>query len=122
MRFLVDQNLSPTVATALQDAGHDAAHVRDLGLARASDGEILDRAASEHRVVVSADTDFGSILAQRRATGPSVILIRRTASRRARDITQLLTENLGKVTEELDEGAVVVFESTRLRVRRLPLV
>lgn len=116
MRFLVDQNLSPTVTPGTMPP------TSETWVWRASDGEILDRAASEQRVVVSADTDFGSILAERRATGPSVILIRRTASRRARDITQLLTENLGKVTKELDGGAVVVFESTRLRVRRLPLV
>ena len=57
MRFLVDQNLSPLVAAHLRGAGHDAVHTGDRELASAADDEILDVAAAEVRVVVSADTD-----------------------------------------------------------------
>lgn len=37
--------------------GHDAVHVRDLGMSRSSDSEILASAADDSRVVVSGDTD-----------------------------------------------------------------
>ena len=43
MRFLIDQALSPALATELGRAGHDAVHVRELGMQAASDEEIFDQ-------------------------------------------------------------------------------
>jgi predicted nuclease of predicted toxin-antitoxin system len=58
MRFLVDNALSPVLATLLSRAGHDALHVRTIELQQAEDIVIFDRAAAEDRIVVSADTDL----------------------------------------------------------------
>jgi predicted nuclease of predicted toxin-antitoxin system len=61
VRFLIDENLSPRVAELLVKAGHEAVHVRDLGATSAPDAEVLELAASQGRVIVSADTDFGML-------------------------------------------------------------
>ncbi len=80
MKFLIDNCLSPQIADWLGAAGHDAVHVRDYGLQAVADIEVFDRAALEDRIVVAADTDFGSILAMRSVAKPSVVLFRRQLS------------------------------------------
>lgn len=62
MKFLIDNALSELVANGLQQAGYDAIHVRSLNLQEAEDIELLTLADSEKRIIVSADTDFGTLL------------------------------------------------------------
>jgi predicted nuclease of predicted toxin-antitoxin system len=120
VRFLIDNALSPRVAEFLRSIGHDAVHVRDLGMAAAMDREIFDHARQEDRVIVSADTDFAEIPAHQGESSPSLILFRRPHDRRPEDQAKLLQANLPQLEEELRCGCVAVLKEGALRVRRLP--
>jgi predicted nuclease of predicted toxin-antitoxin system len=121
VKFLLDENQSPLVAASLGAAGHDAVHVRTVGLAGASDVDLLEYAVVHGRVIISGDTDFGELLARSNASTPSLILLRRQQDRRAAEIAALVLANLDVVVEDLETGAIVVFDEDRLRIRRLPL-
>ena len=121
MRFLLDENLSPSLVRLLEAAGHETVHVRDFGLTSAPDLAVLDAARSDRRVLISSDTDFGELLALSGASSPSVVIFRRSQGRSAAEQASLLLENLPQFEKDLDSGAIVVIETTRVRVRSLPI-
>jgi len=121
MKFLIDNALSPQLADLLRQAGHDAIHVRSIGLQHADDEVIFERAAAEHRIVVSADADFGTLLAMGSSQQPSVVQFRGEGSRKPEALARTLLANLSQLVDALQNGSIVTFEPARVRVRSLPL-
>lgn len=117
VRFLVDKNVSHRICRPLEAAGHDAVYVDDLSMASADDVDILERARSDAAVIVSSDTDFGTLLAAQRATFPSVILTREVSTLPTVDLAELIIANLPVVAGALERGAIVTVGRRALGVR-----
>jgi predicted nuclease of predicted toxin-antitoxin system len=120
VRFLLDECLPVKLAALLRAAGYDCAHVYELGLGGQPDEQIMAVADRDDLILVSADTDFGELLATAQVVAPSVILIRR-ADKRPEPLATVITANLGQVAADLSAGALVVISDTRIRTRRLPM-
>jgi predicted nuclease of predicted toxin-antitoxin system len=75
VNILIDAQLPPSLARMLTNAGHQAKHVREVGLRNATDGVIWDYAVRERAVIVTKDEDF----ALRRlhvSDGPTIVWLR----------------------------------------------
>lgn len=120
MRFLADMGVATSTVQELASAGHDAIHLRHLGLQRLPDDEILAKARGERRIVLTFDLDFGDLLALGMHQSPSVIIFR-LRDETPKSVTPKLLEVIAQRATELETGAVIVVEDSRYRLRRLPL-
>lgn len=120
MKLLLDQGLPRSAAMLLRTKGVDVIHVGEIGMATATDDEILIRGRQDQRAVVTLDADFHALLALSAALSPSVIRIR-IEGLRSEGVTVLLQSVLEEFSEELELGAVVTVQETQMRMRRLPL-
>jgi predicted nuclease of predicted toxin-antitoxin system len=75
MRFLIDAQLPPRLATALHDAGYPAEHVEDAGLRHAADPAIWQYAERQQAVIVTKDEDFVDRF-RRQPNGPVIVWLR----------------------------------------------
>ncbi len=76
MRFLADMGVSMSTVRALRGAGEEIVHLREEGLHKLPDGQILEKARRESRIVLTFDLDFGELLAAGGYSLPSVIIFR----------------------------------------------
>lgn len=120
MRFLADMGISPRIVQWLRDTGHDAVHLRERRLYRLPDRDVFAKAADERRILLTFDLDFGEILALSGARTVSVVLFRLHNTRTPHVLDRLSTV-LERSSQALDDGAIVVVQEGRHRIRRLPL-
>ncbi len=76
--------------------------------------------AQEDRIIISADTDVGTLIALRNEEKPSIILVQPGPKRPAVAL-RLLRGAMPVIEDPLGEGSIVVIEEKRIRVRRLPV-
>jgi predicted nuclease of predicted toxin-antitoxin system len=120
MRFLADVGISRSTAAELRLREHDVVHLSEVGLHRLLDEEILRLARREQRVILTFDLDFGDLLAAGAYALPSVIIFR-LQDQTPVSVTPKLLSLIAERGREIEEGAIVIVEERRYRLRRLPI-
>jgi predicted nuclease of predicted toxin-antitoxin system len=120
MKFLADMNVSMSTVRHLLADGHDAVHLREQGLERLSDAEIIEKAREEGRVIITFDLDFGDLMAAGNEVLPSIVIFRLSEATPS-NVSLRLSETLQLKEAELAEGAIVIVEDARYRTRLLPV-
>lgn len=120
MKILLDMNMPMVWEAFLRDAGHTAIHWSRVGAIRALDEEIMAWAREHDHVVFTHDLDFGSLLFLTNATAPSVIQIR-AEHILPKFVGAAVLETLEIAATALEDGALVIIDPRRHRIRLLPL-
>ncbi|MEW6110430.1 MAG: DUF5615 family PIN-like protein [Nitrospirota bacterium] len=120
MKFIADMGISQTTVQWLKEEGFNAVHVRDTGMHRSSDTDIVKKAMEEARIILTCDLDFGDIVSASGERCPSVIILR-LEEETPGNVNKRLKQVLKESSEDLKKGAIISVEETRHRVRSLPL-
>lgn len=120
MKVLIDMNLSPDWTAVLEAENIEAVHWSSVGKITAPDEEIMQYAREKDFVVFTHDLDFGAMLALTQASSPSVLQVR-AQDILPKSIGQIVITILRKYKDELEQGALIVFDKSKERVRILPL-
>jgi hypothetical protein len=105
MRFLADMCVDIRVVDWLRDSGHQALHLREHGMHRASDQAIFAKAMAEDRI----------------GTARCWATDRLPARRVLATVIARLSTVLVEAADVLARPSVILVEDTRLRIRDLPI-
>jgi len=120
MRFLLDMGISPDTGLYLKELGHDAIHLIDGGMERASDFQIMEKALNERRIILTHDLDFGRMLAFSGERSPSVVTFRLT-SMRPENVNQFCKTIIDRFSDIMAKGAILSVGDRKVRSHLLPL-
>jgi predicted nuclease of predicted toxin-antitoxin system len=120
MKFLIDMNVSYVLCDDMAQLGLNAVHWSTVGLATEVDEVIFDYARSHEMVIVTRDIDFTNLLWARRASKPSVILLRE-GQLNGKALAQVLRQIATQFTDPLQAGALVTYSLKKSRCVILPL-
>jgi predicted nuclease of predicted toxin-antitoxin system len=104
MKFIIDENLSPYVATCLNDKfGFDATTVRDKDLLSATDPMVLKCAIEENRILITANVKDFEKLATACKTHAGIVLIQKGDLSRNKQI-ELMDTIVNALNSEVEIG------------------
>ncbi len=117
LSFLADESCDFGVVRALRSEGHDVFAVAEM-MSRSNDRELIDFAASEERILITEDKDFGWLVHVARAISNGVIFIR-FPGRSRKNVGALVCQVVQQHGQRLHRSFVVI-EPGYVRISELP--
>lgn len=118
MRFLIDEDLPRSLVNLFQQYGHEAFHVRDVGLRAAPDEEIAAYAQRNNLCLISGDLGFADVRNYPPDAYSGIVVLRLPSAVSAAQIHQLIRSWLESEWIDQCEGNLTILEPTRVRIRR----
>lgn len=121
MKFLVDMALSPKTVEFLKNKGYNAIRVNEIFEGKGIDDKtIFEHARDNYYCLITADLDFGELLAFSRSKKPSTIILR-LKDPRIPNTNRVLLESLPKVKQAIIDGSIIILLDMKIRIRELPI-
>ena len=122
MKFLADMGVSPRCVEWLRTQGYDAVHLSEQGLHKLRDSEVLEKAHSENRILLTMDLDFARILSSLETDHLPLTVIFRLSDQRPHNIQAMLEVILPIIAQHFEQGdAILSISDSKIRIRRLPI-
>ncbi len=118
MRLLADHDVYKVTVDLLRQCGHDVVTAGELGLHKASDKELLEKAKILERLLVTRDKDFGMLVFINKELCPGVIYLKISPAI-ITEVHNELQKLLGNHTEKDLKTSFCVIEIHRYRIRHI---
>lgn len=118
MKLLIDHDVYKITIDFLKQHGHDVVIAKELGLHTASDEELLEKAKTTDRLLITRDKDFGMLVFLKKEICSGVICLKVTPTT-VHDVNNELLKILGKCTETDLKASFCVIEPYRYRIRHI---
>lgn len=105
---------SVEVAQALSKGGYDVVRASDTGLARTDDHEILQKAVSENRILITLDEHFGDWVILPLSRHPGVIRLK-VHPTTSGNVLKILVHFLGLHSKEQFRDHLVILSEKRVK-------
>ncbi len=118
MKLLTDHDVYKITVDFLRQHGHDIVTAKELGFHGVSDKELLEKAKTTDRLLITRDRDFGMLVFLKKELCPGVIYLKITPST-TNEVHNELQKILEKYTEKDLKTTFCVVEPHRYRIRRI---
>jgi predicted nuclease of predicted toxin-antitoxin system len=120
--LVADENIAPELVAALRERRIDVCTLHEWGLSGAADADILSRAYSAKRVILTHDADFGLLAVRRKVPFTGVIFLRPGHIRTSFSLEAL--DTLRSAAVDVEPPFLIVLERKQnrilIRLRREP--
>jgi predicted nuclease of predicted toxin-antitoxin system len=122
MRFLADMCVSLSCVEWLRSQGHDAIHLFEQKLHMLPDIEVLRKAISENRILLTMDLDFAGLLSGAKTGVLPLAVIFRLSDPHPQNI-QTMMETIMPIIENCAKqgNAILSVGDEKVRIRHLPI-
>jgi predicted nuclease of predicted toxin-antitoxin system len=114
LKIYLDQMFGIDVAEVLRGEGHDIVRASEIGQSRADDEQILQKAISENRILITLDEHFGDWVILPLKRHPGVIRIKASPTT-SKNVLDILLPFLRMHSSEQFKDRLVILSQKRVK-------